>query len=78
MVVKQQACLPLDGEVADTGSAAMRDYDSRRCLICQQPRPPFGFGPPLTRQSVWACSEHRAEVDRRLRYSQSAGGGTGR
>jgi hypothetical protein len=68
----ERHCQPPDGAVADTGGAAMRDYDSRHCLICQQPRPPFGFGPPMTRRSVWACNEHRVEADRRLGPSHSA------
>jgi hypothetical protein len=47
--------------------ALMRDYDARRCCVCQYPHPSFGFGPPMTRETLWACGKHQAEVDARLR-----------
>jgi hypothetical protein len=45
-------------------SEAMREYDARRCHICQRRFPPFGFGFPLTGRTLWACMPHRDEVDR--------------
>ncbi len=44
---------------------AMREYEARRCHVCQARHPAFGFGPPLTRPGMvlWACGAHRAEVD---------------
>ncbi len=45
-------------------SEAMREYDARRCHICQCRFPPFGFGLPLTGRTLWACMPHRDEVDR--------------
>jgi hypothetical protein len=66
MPAERQASLPLGGPVADTGSAAMRDYESRRCMVCQGRFPPFGFGPPMARRGAWARGEHRAEVERQL------------
>jgi len=47
---------------------AMREYEARRCHVCQARHPAFGFGPPLTRpgMALWACSTHRAEVDHML------------
>jgi len=52
----------------NTQSEMMREYVSRRCHICQGRDPPFGFAPSLARHGrrVWACSAHRAEVDRVL------------
>jgi hypothetical protein len=43
---------------------AMREYEARRCHICQCRFPPFGFGLPLTGRTLWACMPHRDEVDR--------------
>ena len=47
---------------------AVRDYEARRCHVCQARHPVFGFGAPLTqsRREIWACSTHRAEVTRLL------------
>lgn len=44
-------------------------YDARRCRICGRRFPPFGFGPPLCKpeQTLWACFEHRDEVERMVR-----------
>lgn len=41
-------------------------YDDHIC-VCGAPAH-FGFGPPLTRGGVivWACFEHRVDVDRML------------
>ncbi len=51
---------------AQPKGAAMREYEARRCHICGCKYPPFGFGPPLTRgdQTLWACRDHRDDVDR--------------
>jgi len=73
MVEEREICMPLGGAVADTSGETVREHNSRRCMVCQRPCPPFGFGPPLTRRSVWACSEHRAEVDRQLSPLPGAG-----
>ncbi len=53
---------------------AMRDYEARCCHICRARYPSFGFGPPLTRPSatLWACSKHRAEVDRMMTRGRAA------
>jgi hypothetical protein len=31
---------------------AVREYEARRCHICQARHPAFGFGPPLTRPGM--------------------------
>jgi hypothetical protein len=51
----------------------MRDYNARRCCICQCQHPRFGFGPPLTRETLWACGKHQAEVEARLRAAWRGG-----
>jgi hypothetical protein len=52
-------------EQTEPRSAAMIEYDARRCHVCHANRPPFGFGPPLTAagRQVWACVEHRETVN---------------
>jgi hypothetical protein len=47
-------------------SEVMREYEARRCHICQCKCPPFGFGPPLATAGrvIWSCLAHRDEVDR--------------
>jgi hypothetical protein len=53
---------------------AMRDeYEARRCCICQCRHPGFGFGPPMTRETIWACGKHQAEVEAKLRASNGNG-----
>jgi hypothetical protein len=54
-------------------SKTMREYETRRCHVCQGRYPPFGFGPPLTRpgQTIWACVTHRADIDRMLTQRQA-------
>jgi hypothetical protein len=54
-------------------SKTMREYETRRCHVCQGRYPPFGFGPPLTRpgQTIWACVTHRADIDRMLTPRQA-------
>jgi hypothetical protein len=49
-------------------SEATREYEARRCHVCQCRYPPFGFGPPLiqTGHTLWACMTHRDEMDRLL------------
>ena len=46
--------------------AMMREYEARRCHICQCKYPSFGFGPPLKASgpTIWSCLTHRDEVDR--------------
>jgi len=44
--------------------------DEKSCAVCGRPDSPFGFGPPLTRVFIWACLEHREQVDRRLMSAQ--------
>ena len=48
---------------------SVEEYERRRCAVCGAKYPPFGFGPPLTRPGImlWACGEHRKELDRQLR-----------
>jgi hypothetical protein len=48
----------------------MREYEARRCYVCQGRYPSFGFGPPLTRGTVWACTAHRAEVQALIQRGQ--------
>ena len=45
-------------------SLARHDADgtSQRCMICQQPNSPFGFGLPPA-PTLWACMGHRATVE---------------
>jgi hypothetical protein len=69
--VQRQTAMLLDGAIAGSASDTVREHDSRRCLICGSRFPLFGFGPPLTRREVWACSLHRAEVDRQVHPSHS-------
>ena len=56
---------------APTSSApgSVEEYERRRCVICGAKYPSFGFGPPLTRPGImlWACGDHRKELDRQLR-----------
>jgi Competence protein CoiA-like family len=42
----------------------------RSCVVCGSLRAWFGFGPPLTRTEVWACREHRQDVDDHLVATQ--------
>jgi hypothetical protein len=44
----------------------MREYEARRCHICQCKYPSFGFGSPLKDggPTIWSCLAHRDEVDR--------------
>ena len=46
--------------------AMMREYEARRCHICQCRYPPFGFGLPLKAAgpTIWSCLAHRDEVNR--------------
>ena len=55
-------------QARESQSATMREYEARRCHICQCKYPSFGFGPPLTRPGLvlWACGAHREQVDRSL------------
>ena len=48
---------------------AIKEYEARRCHICQCKYPAFGFGPPLTRPGVtlWACGAHHPVLDDQLR-----------
>lgn len=41
---------------------AVSAYNVRRCHICRASNPPFGFG-TLAMDTIWACPQHRAEVD---------------
>ncbi len=52
-------------------SDAVREYDARRCHVCQGRYPAFGFGTPLMRngKTIWACGSHRTEVERMLTRS---------
>jgi hypothetical protein len=47
-------------------SKTIREFETRRCLVCPGHYPPFGIGPPVTRpgQTICACVTHRAEIDR--------------
>ena len=60
-----------DGPPAPAKSApgSVEEYERRRCVVCGVKYPPFGFGPPLTRPGImlWACGDHREELDRQLR-----------
>ena len=44
----------------------LREYEARRCHVCQCKYPSFGFGPPLQTSGrvIWSCGAHRADVDR--------------
>ncbi len=50
-------------------SAAMQEYDARRCHLCQCRHPSFGFGPPLQTggRVLWSCLAHRDAVERLIR-----------
>ena len=52
-------------EPQDARSPMLREYEARRCHVCQARHPSFGFGPPLTRKghTLWACGAHRDEVN---------------
>ena len=47
-------------------SPAMREYEARRCHVCQCKYPSFGIGPPLTPagKTLWSCMTHRDELNR--------------
>ncbi len=47
----------------------VEEYDARRCRICGRRFPSFGFGPPLRQaeRTLWACMEHRHDVERIVR-----------
>jgi hypothetical protein len=53
---------------ASPTTGLFEDYEQRRCAICGAKYPCFGFGPPLTRPGItlWACGDHREELDRHL------------
>ena len=53
-------------EAAPTGSLA--EYRTRRCAVCGDRHPSFGFGPPFSQDgtTIWACGSHRNEVDRQM------------
>ena len=53
-------------------SEMLRAYEARRCQVCQCKSPSFGFGPPLAPQTIWACRDHRAEVNRMLTENRFA------
>ena len=53
-------------EIDHAKIAVMRDYEARRCCVCNCRHPSFGFGPPMTRKPVWACGAHQSEVEARL------------
>jgi hypothetical protein len=57
-----------EGSQAPPENPVMREYEARRCHVCQCKYPSFGFGFPLARkgQTIWACGTHRMEVDRML------------
>ena len=38
--------------------------DAQRCAVCGKPDSPFGFT-ATDRSVLWACREHRAEIDAR-------------
>jgi hypothetical protein len=46
--------------------AAVAPPQARRCLVCGSDRAHWGFGPPLTPKLVFACREHRVQVDEEL------------
>lgn len=62
-----QADDPYGSDVTPVPSLVVADYETRRCAVCGCRNPPFGFGPPLSRQgTIWACGAHRDEVNRQL------------
>ena len=66
-------------EIDRAKAAVMYDYEARRCCVCDCRHPSFGFGPPMTREPVWSCGAHHAEVEARLLAGVSHGGlGQGR
>jgi hypothetical protein len=49
--------------------AAVAPLQARRCAVCGSDRAWFGFGHPLVpphRPTVYACREHRLQVDEEL------------
>jgi hypothetical protein len=57
--------------------AMMREYEARRCHICQCKYPSFGFGSPLKADgpTIWSCLVHRDEVVRIARAVGAAPAG---
>ena len=57
-----------DERADDTKPGMIRDYEARRCHVCQATHPSFGFGPPMTMAGavLWACAPHRGDVERML------------
>jgi hypothetical protein len=53
-------------EIDPVKAAVMYDYEARRCCVCDCRHLSFGFGPPMTREPVWSCGAHHAEVEARL------------
>ncbi len=54
-------------DTAETPHQTMiREYEARRCHICQCKYPSFGFGPPLKAggPAIWSCLAHRNQTDR--------------
>ena len=46
----------------------VRDYEARRCHVCGDKRPAFGFEAPLAPrgETLWACGAHHRELQARL------------
>jgi hypothetical protein len=65
-----------DQSYAAANEVLRREQECRRCHICQCSHPPFGFGPPLTREMIWACRVHRAEVEAMLQQRSNGGSGS--
>ena len=61
---EQETAEERGGEIGERRSPMLREYEARRCHVCQARHPSFGFGPPLTRKghTLWACGTHRDEV----------------
>jgi hypothetical protein len=64
--VADDTCGAEEGSTDESSHATtMREYEARRCHICQCKFPSFGFGPPLRvgGAHIWSCRAHRDQVD---------------
>jgi hypothetical protein len=63
----------IDGGREAPKNPVLLEHEARRCQLCQGKYPAFGFAHPLAkkRQTIWACFEHWAAVNRMLTGDQT-------
>jgi hypothetical protein len=71
-VNSQRKFLAFPGQLSvkiNTAPGSVEEYEQRRCVVCGAKYLAFGFGPPLTHPGImlWACGDHRKDLDRQLR-----------